>query len=467
MTLRRDFDSPVTIQQINEDKDFGKLQKQFEKYKTTVSEQFQCLSCFSDTYSGQNLSRVVRDSVNQFINQAKQSKEIIIRQPKNGEYGWIVQLHGKIYWNEYKYDEKHEGLVATIIGEFIETFELGKQLTWIAELDGKPVGSVLCARVSDDTAKLRLLLVDSKGRGLKIGEKLVETCVKFAESVGYKNIVLWTTNLHTAARKVYEKFGFQLVNTEVTSRFGQDALEFQDWRKEFQVNKLDGESPTLQLVESYETDVDKLKYEYAEYRGRVNERLEEILQLCNSIELRDDLATSIKMWSTWFTDDDHCEVILRKPRHSEYGWIIRTHGKQYWEEFRWNVEYEGLVAKIVGEFVDRFEEGKSQAWIAEMNREPVGCIVCTKDDEITAKLSLLLVDKKAKGLKIDEKLIEACINFAVDAGYHKLSVWTYDVLADTRKIYKEKGFYLVNSHPQHSFGHELIAQIWNKHLKEI
>lgn len=468
MTSRQDYVPSARItQRIIEDA--RKLQVKLEEYKISVSEQFRRLNSYCEADSGKNLLvDVVKKTVNEFINESKQSEELIIRQPKNGEYGWIVQVHGKMNWKEYKYDVRHEGLVATIISEFIETFKLGKQLAWIAELDGEPVGIILCSRLNDDTAKLRLLMVDPKARGLKIGEKLVETLVNFAESVGYKNIVLWTTDLHTAAIRIYEKFGFLLVNTEVINSFGRDALVSQDWKREIKTEIPHCKSDNLQLVESNESDLDKLKYEFAEYRIRVNEKLDQILQLCDSNDTGADLATSIKIWSRWFTTnkDEHCEVIIRQPKNSEYGWIIRAHGKMYWDEYRWNVEFEGLVSKIVGEFIEQFEEGKTQAWIAELNGEPVGCVFCAKEDETTAKLRVLLVQKGARGLKLGEKLVDTCISFAKEAGYQKLTLWTSDVqLVAARKIYERAGFYMVKSYMHQGFGHDHITEMWNKDLK--
>jgi len=129
-----------------------------------------------------------------------------------------------LYTEEYGWDEQFEALVASIVAKFIQHLNPKKERCWMAEVDGEIVGSVFLVKQSKTVAKLRLLLIEPKARGLGIGTRLVDECVRFAQRVGYRKIMLWTNNVLRAARHIYEKAGFRLVHQEAHHSFGHDLI---------------------------------------------------------------------------------------------------------------------------------------------------------------------------------------------------------------------------------------------------
>jgi len=152
----------------------------------------------------------------------------ILRPHQPGDMGWVIQRHGELYTREYGWDDTFEAFVAEIAAKFIKEFDPKKERAWIAEKDGENVGCVFLVRESDEVAKLRLLLVDPKARGLGIGKRLVEECIKFARLKSYKKITLWTNDILTTARHIYEQTGFKLVSEERHHSFGHHLVG-QNW----------------------------------------------------------------------------------------------------------------------------------------------------------------------------------------------------------------------------------------------
>jgi GNAT superfamily N-acetyltransferase len=157
----------------------------------------------------------------------------ILRPPRPGDMGWIVSRHGMVYGEEYGWDERIEALTAEIVAAFVRNFDPKRERCWIAERDGETVGSVLLVKDSDEVARLRLLLVETRARGLGIGARLVDECVRFAREARYRKITLWTHSVLTAARHTYERAGFKLVASWTHDEFGKE-LTGENWDLELQ-----------------------------------------------------------------------------------------------------------------------------------------------------------------------------------------------------------------------------------------
>ncbi len=148
----------------------------------------------------------------------------LLRSHQPGDMGWVVHRHGALYAQEYGYDERFEALVAEIVANFIQHLDAKREHCWIAEKDGEIVGSVFLVKKSKKVAKLRLLLVEPKARGMGIGARLVNECVRFARQSGYRKITLWTQRELAAARHLYQNAGFAVVHQHRHHDFGRDSV---------------------------------------------------------------------------------------------------------------------------------------------------------------------------------------------------------------------------------------------------
>lgn len=164
---------------------------------------------------------------------AKSAKSSFMLRPhRPGDMGWLVSRHGALYAREYQFDMRFEALVARIAADFIEHFDARREACWIAERDGVNIGCVCLVQARDKatseplegTAQLRLLLVEPSARGLGLGERLVAECHRFARDAGYRRVRLWTNSHLDAAKHIYSKAGYQLIESEPFHGFGHDLV---------------------------------------------------------------------------------------------------------------------------------------------------------------------------------------------------------------------------------------------------
>ena len=150
----------------------------------------------------------------------QREKAISLRAPRPGDMGWVIEAHGRLYFDERGWDERFEALVAGIAKDFVEKLDPERERCWIAEMDGERAGCVFVVKKNRSTAKLRLLLVDPRARGRGLGRRLVEECIAFARAKGYRKLVLWTQSNLAAARAIYAQTGFRKVKEEKHASFG-------------------------------------------------------------------------------------------------------------------------------------------------------------------------------------------------------------------------------------------------------
>lgn len=157
-------------------------------------------------------------------------------------------------------------------------------------------------------------------------------------------------------------------------------------------------------------------------------------------------------------------IIRRLGEPGDLGWMVMAHGEIYAAEFGWDTSFEALVARIVADYATAHDPAREAAWIAEVDGRRVGCVLCVAASEEMAKLRILLVDPAARGLRIGHRLVGACMQFAREAGYTRMQLWTNDVLAAARSIYLKHGFTLIAQEPHHSYGADLVGQTYEAGL---
>ena len=157
----------------------------------------------------------------------------VLRPHRADDMSVVVRQEGAGYTEQYGWDETFEALVARIVDEFVTNYDPARERCWIAEMDGKSVGHIFLVRHPSerDTARLRLLFVEASARGMGVGDALVRECVGFAQSAGYRRVVLWTQSILTGAHRIYQEAGFRLVKEEKHRSFGKDLVG-QTWELE-------------------------------------------------------------------------------------------------------------------------------------------------------------------------------------------------------------------------------------------
>ncbi len=163
-------------------------------------------------------------------------------------------------------------------------------------------------------------------------------------------------------------------------------------------------------------------------------------------------------------EDQRSGYILRDPRPGDFGWIVQRHAELYAQEYQWKAPFEGVCAQIVADFVNKYDPKYERCWIAEMNGENVGCVFVARDSAEVARIRLLLVEPKARGLGLGVRLTDECITFARSTGYKKMTLWTHSVLTAARHIYKKAGFRLMRSENHHDWGPPVVSEHWDLEL---
>jgi DNA-binding MarR family transcriptional regulator/GNAT superfamily N-acetyltransferase len=154
--------------------------------------------------------RTIRD----LLGDAAEPPSVVLRRAEPGDLGWIVSRHGTLYVEEFGWDPRMEGFIARVVADFADAHDPAREATWIAEAGGRRAGSIMCVDHGEGVAQLRLLLVEPSARGLGIGSRLVDECLAFARAAGYGEMILWTNSVLNAARRIYERAGFELVGEQ-------------------------------------------------------------------------------------------------------------------------------------------------------------------------------------------------------------------------------------------------------------
>jgi DNA-binding MarR family transcriptional regulator/GNAT superfamily N-acetyltransferase len=159
------------------------------------------------------------------------------------------------------------------------------------------------------------------------------------------------------------------------------------------------------------------------------------------------------------------KYILRAPQPGDFGWVVRRHAELYAQEYRWTEPFEGVCAQIVADFANNNDPKRERCWMAELDGEPIGCVFLVADAAEVARIRLLLVEPKARGLGLGNRLVDECIAFARRAGYRKITLWTHSVLTAARHIYRKAGFALARSEKRVSFGRPVVSEHWDLDLQ--
>lgn len=148
----------------------------------------------------------------------------------------------------------------------------------------------------------------------------------------------------------------------------------------------------------------------------------------------------------------------------DLGWMVERHGTLYAREYGWDFEMEALIARIVADFAHRHDPARERGWIAEVDGQRAGCVLCVAKSETVAQLRILLVDPSARGRGVGSRLVGECLDFARAAGYERIVLWTNHPLTSARRIYEAAGFELDSEEPVHMFGQDLVSQTWSRAL---
>lgn len=195
---------------------------------------------------------------------------------------------------------------------------------------------------------------------------------------------------------------------------------------------------------------------------------DEVAKLLEPLPLpqQQQLQTHLRQVQSLLNPDAAPKATLRTHRPGDMGWIIQRHGVLYAKEYAFNAEFEALVAEICAKFLREYDESAERCWIAELGDAPVGSVMLVRGSPDVAKLRLLLVEDSARGHGVGRMLVEECVNFARQAGYRSITLWTQSNLLAARKLYQSVGFKCMGSEANTSFGPALTAETWTLELDD-
>ena len=220
----------------------------------------------------------------------------------------------------------------------------------------------------------------------------------------------------------------------------------------------DGRSNVLSLMPSGEAAFERLE---DQSREEVGDLLREISST-DRARLTDSLSAVERILSN--EPGESSDVIYRPHRPGDIGWVVERHGAVYAEEHGWGSGIEALVAEIAANFLRTRDPERERCWIAERNGDRLGSVFLVRETDDVARLRLLLVERRARGCGIGRRLVRECIDFARQAGYRQITLWTIDTLAAARRLYQEAGFRLVAEAPYQGYGKPLTGQDWTLDL---
>jgi len=210
------------------------------------------------------------------------------------------------------------------------------------------------------------------------------------------------------------------------------------------------------------TDGGAAAFEELDERSRAE--IGELLERLTDHDQRRVLAAMHALEDAWDETPRPRRFTLRAPRAGELGWVIHRHGALYEREYGFDHTFEALVARIVADYAERADTTSERAWIADVAGEPAGCVFCMRRDDATAQLRLLLVEPDARGMGIGARLVEQCVQFAEQASYTSMTLWTQSVLEEAHRLYERAGFRLTEQEPHRSFSRDLVGQTWTRPL---
>ena len=201
---------------------------------------------------------------------------------------------------------------------------------------------------------------------------------------------------------------------------------------------------------------------FAPFEQRSQDQVAEMLAALEP-EQRKRLTAAMEEIETLFGESKPAPktYTLRPPTFGDFGWMVSRHAQLYEQEYGWGEPFEGLCAGIVADFANKNDPKRERCWIAEMNGENVGCVMLVRDSDDVARIRLLLVDPKARGLGLGKRLVDECVQFARQAGYKQVTLWTHSVLAAARHTYEKAGFTLTSSEKRRSWGKDVVAEYWD------